>query len=82
MARSIAALRAAPDDELIREHDALASSTVTGTQYFLDELNRRANERAQVAAEILARRVFWLGIASTVASVLALAVSVAALLRP
>ena len=45
MALSLSDLRNLTDDELVERHDSQAKTTVVGTQYFLDELNRRYQER-------------------------------------
>lgn len=41
MSYSLNDLRTIPDDELIKQHDAMAQHTSVGVQYFLDELARR-----------------------------------------
>lgn len=81
MVRSIKALRETSDEELIAEHDGHANSTVVGTQYYVDELNRRVQQRALEAADRLARRAFWLTIVNTVLAVIAAAAAVVALLK-
>ena len=45
MALSLSDHRNLTDDELVEKHDAQAKTTVVGIQYFLDELNRRYQER-------------------------------------
>lgn len=81
MVRSIKALREASDEDLIAEHDGHANSTVVGTQYYMDELNRRVQQRALEAADRLARRAFWLTIVNTVFAVVAAAAAVVALFK-
>ena len=44
-ALSLSDLRNLTEDELVERHDIQARTTVVGTQYFLDELNRRYQER-------------------------------------
>ncbi|WP_327008435.1 hypothetical protein OHA72_14985 [Dactylosporangium sp. NBC_01737] len=68
-----------PDDELIAEHDGHAKHTVVGTQYYLDELNRRAAERSAEATNRLAHRAYvltWVNlivaVVATVAAIIAL----------
>lgn len=46
MAYSIEALRALSDDHLIAEHDEKAKFTNVGTDYYMDELDRRSRDRA------------------------------------
>ena len=41
---SVEQLRNASEEELIREHDRLATHTVVGTKHYLDELWRRRVE--------------------------------------
>lgn len=86
MARKISDLRAIPDEVLIEEHDQTAQHTVVGTDYYMDELERRSRERAAeeshrlaVESHRLADRTFWLTVATSVLSVVALVVSVLAL---
>ena len=45
MAQSLSGLRSLTDDELVKKHDDQAKTTVVGIQYYLDELNRRYQER-------------------------------------
>jgi hypothetical protein len=42
MAYTIAELRKLSDEDLIREHDSVATSTVMGLNYYSNELARRA----------------------------------------
>jgi len=74
-------LRKTSDEELIRLHDALAEHTSVGVDYYLEELRRRDQRRAGESSERLARAAVRLTIVSTVAAILALCVSVLALLR-
>jgi hypothetical protein len=87
MVRRIADLRATPDDVLIAEHDAAATNTNVGTAYYMDELERRSRERSSAESHMLAmesqrlaNRTFWLTVATSVLSLIALSVSVIALL--
>jgi hypothetical protein len=79
--RKIADLWNTPDEVLIAEHDTRAVNTSVGTDYYMDELERRSRERAAAASHELAVRAFWLSIATTVLSVVAVVVSVIALLQ-
>ena len=45
MAVSLSNLRNLTDDDLVQRHDFQAKTTVVGSEYFLDELNRRYQER-------------------------------------
>ncbi len=90
MADTIEQLRAKTDEELITEHDRLAQRTSHGTGFYVEELDRRSRERATVAAHELAvasnrlaRRAFWLSVATSVLSAVAAAAAILALLiRP
>lgn len=81
MVRSIKALQETPDGQLISEHDELALHTVVGTQYYVDELGRRTQQRALEAADRLARRAYWLAVANTVLATVAAIVAVIALFK-
>lgn len=60
---SIRELRTLSDEELIRRHDEEATHTVVGTQYYLDELHRRAQERQTTTIVRYTRYIFWLTVA-------------------
>ena len=47
MAHSIEELRRLSDDELIRQHEEAAKSTLVGTGYYLDEIRRRESDRRE-----------------------------------
>lgn len=79
MVRKIEELRATPDEVLIAEHDGKAEQTSVGTDYYVDELERRSRERAAGRSHELAVRAFWLAVATSVLSVVAVVVSVLAL---
>ena len=86
MAYLMAALRALSDEQLIAEHDEKARHTVTGTDYYVEELDRRSRNRAaaasQSAAEAavdlakktvdLTRAILGLTVVAAVAAVIAL----------
>lgn len=86
MIRTIEELRAASDEELIKEHDKKAESTSVGTQYYIEELDRRSRDRSQkasydlsISTQQLARRTYWQSWISVGASFIALVVSVVSL---
>jgi len=81
MVRSMRALREIPDEQLITEHDELANHTVVGTQYYADELSRRAQLRALEAADRLARQAYWLTVANTFLAAVAAIAAVIALFK-
>jgi hypothetical protein len=78
MVRKIADLQAATDDELIAEHDAHAVNTSVGTQYYLDELNRRAADRAAKATDELTHKVYVLTWVNAAVAVIAAVAAVIA----
>lgn len=80
MVRKIEDLRETPDEVLIAEHDRAATHTSVGTDYYMQELDRRSRERAAAESHALARRTFWLTVANAVLSVLAVVIAVIALL--
>ena len=45
MALSLSALQNLTDDELVERYDAQLKTTIVGTQYYMDELNRRYQGR-------------------------------------
>lgn len=73
-------LRSMSDEELIALHDQTAVNTVFGVDYFLDELRRREQVRGAESSERLTRAALRLARANTVLAVVALIVSVLALL--
>jgi hypothetical protein len=79
MVRKINELRATPDDVLIAEHDAAAVNTIVGTDYYMEELDRRSRDRFTQQSHQLAQRTYWLAVASAVLSVVAVIASVLAL---
>ena len=79
MSHSVEELRSLPRDELITRHDAVATPTSVGVNYYLEELARR--DAAEQTAEMvrLTRRVARLTMVITVltaANVIAVIVGV------
>ena len=66
MALSLHELRKLPDDEVVRRYDAEAKTTVVGTQYYQDELNRRYQERQTVS---MLRFTRWITVMTGVVTV-------------
>ncbi|MFG2052134.1 hypothetical protein ACGFIW_32485 [Micromonospora sp. NPDC048935] len=81
MVRRIADLRHVPDDELIAEHDNLAQHTMSGTAYYMDELERRERRRAIEASDRLARRAYRLAWSNTLLALVAAAAAIVALFK-
>lgn len=74
------------DEDIIREHDGSASQMGTGTSFYLDELRRRdavsaekASYALAAASQNLARRTFWLTVASFVVATVAAVAAVASI---
>lgn len=57
------------DDELIKRHDAIAKSTMVGTQHYLDELARRDAQRTADAMLRLTKIITALTIVMAVLTV-------------
>lgn len=71
MAYSLKKLRSLSDEELVNEHDEKAKSTVVGTQYYMDELDRRSRERYEKATY----RLSWLSAIASISAVVASIIS-------
>lgn len=87
MVTTVANLRAMSDEEVIREHDAQGNNKGVSSSFYLDELRRREAERAEAASYALAaeshnlaRRAYWLAVASFVVAGVAAAAAVAAII--
>ena len=76
MALSLSDLRSLTDDELVERHDYQAKTTVVGTQYFLDELNRRYQERQTKAMLRFTKWITLMTVAITSATVINLGIAV------
>ena len=63
MAESIAELRKLSDEDLVNRHDQLASSTVVGTHHYLDELQRRDQQRL---AQTMLKYTRWITVMTAV----------------
>ncbi|SDC17084.1 hypothetical protein SAMN05216418_1800 [Microbacterium enclense] len=79
MVRKIEELRATPDETLIAEHDSRAGHTLVGTDYYVQELDRRSRERSAEASNRLAMRSYWMALASTALAAVATVAAVLAL---
>jgi hypothetical protein len=69
---SIAKLKQMSDEQLIEQHDLLAPNTGVGTQFYLDELNRRSQDRQTFAilrSTKIIERLTWVLMVLTVASI-------------
>lgn len=79
-AYTLAQLREMSDDDIVLLHDAESTNTFVGLNYFLDELRRRETERGIAASTDLARKTFWLSVASSVLALASVIIAVIALL--
>lgn len=80
MAPKISELHAMTDEEVIAWYDAIAKNTVVGTQVYLDELVRRQVDRQTQKLISLTDQIRLLTLAVAGAAVIALAISVFALI--
>ena len=80
-ALSLSDLRNLTDDELVEKHDYQAETTVIGIQYFLDELNRRQQERQTRAMLRFTTWITIMTIVITLATLASLGLTLAALLQ-
>lgn len=79
MVRTIQELRATPDETLIAEHDRRAKNTSVGTDYYVQELERRSRDRAAEASNRLAVQSYRMAFASTVLAAVATIAAIVAL---
>ena len=66
IAPSYRELRGLSDDDLISHYDHIAKHTQIGTNYLLDEINRRQVDRSTRAVVRMTRVVLWLTVANVV----------------
>jgi hypothetical protein len=69
------------DEKLIATYDSIAQHTGVGTQFYPDELVRREAARTGQRMLDLIVQIRWLTVAVTAATIIALAISVVALLE-
>lgn len=74
MSYSIEKLRSLSDNEIIAEHDKSALNTSVGTNYYMQELDRRSRERYEKAT-------FFLSVVGAVAAISAVITSIIALIK-
>lgn len=70
-AKTISELRGLSDEQLMIEHDRVATNTVVGISYYLDEIDRRQVDRQQ--RQML--RLTWVVTVLTVINVVAVVAS-------
>lgn len=81
MALSLADLRKLTDDELVERNDVQAKTTGVGIQYFLDELNRRYQERQTNAMLGITKWIVAMTVVITLATLANVGLAVAVLLQ-
>jgi len=70
MANTLKELREMSDEQLIIEHDNLANRTQVGLNYYLDELNRREQNKQTEAMLSYTRRMFWFTVTVAILTVI------------
>jgi len=70
MANTLKELREMSDEQLIIEHDNLANRTQVGLNYYLDELNRREQNKQTEAMLSYTRRMLWFTVTVTILTVI------------
>ena len=79
MSLKVADLHAMSDEKVIAHHDSTAEHTLVGTNYWMDELERRSRERSTRASNRVALASF---ISSVVSVLIAVGALVVTILRP
>lgn len=74
-ALNINRLRESTDQQLIEAHDTLATTTIVGVDYYLDELRRRDVERAMRSSHRLAVASFVLAATNLIAALAAVVIA-------
>jgi hypothetical protein len=82
MSEKIAELRAMTDEQLIDNHDRLASGTVIGTRHYLDELRHRDAARSERRMIDLTGQIRTLTLVVTALTVVNVVLVAWAILRP
>lgn len=62
MVHSLKNLREMSDEKLVDLHDQAAENTVTGVNYYLNELSRRAQNNQTETMLLYTKRMLWLTI--------------------
>ncbi|MDE2716949.1 MAG: hypothetical protein OXI33_08030 [Chloroflexota bacterium] len=81
MSETVEQLRALTDEELVRRHDRHAQSTVVGTQHYLDELNRRYQERQTASMLRFTKWITFMTVVITIATLVNVVLAVGVLLK-
>lgn len=75
MVRKIEELRSTPDAVLIEEHDRQADNVSVGTDYYMDELQRRQVERSIQSSHRLAVIGIVLSVVNALVAVVAVVIA-------
>jgi hypothetical protein len=70
MSQSIEQLRKLTDDEVIALHDTVAVHTQVGVQFYLDEVNRREQNKQTDLMVKFTKQILWLTIFIAVLTVI------------
>ena len=81
MALMLSDLQILTDEELVEKHDFQAKTTVVGTQYFMDELNTRYQDRQTKAMLRFTKWITAMTVVITVATLSGVGLSIAVLLQ-
>lgn len=81
MAPNLSKLRAMSDEDIVATYDDVAQHTGVGLQFYLDELVRRETARTNEKLVALTGQIRLLTVATTAAAIIAIAISVVALIR-
>ncbi len=81
MSQTIEALRKLSDEEVITLHDNVATYTQVGVQFYLDEINRREQNKQTALMVKFTAKIFWLTIFIAMLTVVNVIVVIIPLLR-
>ncbi len=81
MAHTISSLKKLSKEELIKEHDSHANSTMVGVGYYLDELRYREQNEFADKIEVLTKQMKLFTIVASVATVVSAVLTAWALFR-
>ena len=81
MSETVEQLRALPDDELVRKHDHQAKSTIVDTRHYLDELNRRYQNRQTDSMLQFTKWITFMTVVVTIATLVNVGLAVGVLLQ-
>ena len=65
IAKTMREIKSMSDEQLIREYDEIAESTMHGTSFYLDELRARESSRVATSVQKFTKWIFWLTVVVT-----------------